>query len=528
MNRCSLNQSKLGLSSAVLVTMIDASSSEQTILVSESIGQRPEIRGRASVGKSLGICCGKVIFFGFGGIIFAVGLTLGILWPFMFNSLLSKQLQLTRTSKTADMWKETPIPIYMEVHLFHWTNPEQSVRGPEKPVFVEKGPYVFKEHRSKVNLTWNDNSTITFLNKKQWIFMEDMSNGSLSDSITNLNVVAMIIGSRCKNLNNFAKTAVSVVMELEERQMYVTHTVEEWLFKGCNDSILNIVDKLKRWIKNPLPFDKFGWFYKKNMSDTADGVYNMYTGVDDIDQLALLSSWNYKTQTGGFPGECGRVQGTMGELLPPNSADESEIKIFANDLCSVINLKAGDKEVVKNLTGVKFVAGEDVFSNTTACYCPSGKCPLSGVRDISTCKGAPAFVSFPHFYLADPSYRDAVVGMTPDPEKHSFRMTLEKVTATPLDVKASLQINILMESIPGISFYKGLKRVHVPMIWFSEMAKISEPMANELMPLSVLSQWGPVALFLIAGVGGVLVLIGLILKSKGFCSYESDERLLDH
>lgn len=69
------------------------------------------------------------------------------------------------------------------------------------------------------------------------------------------------------------------------------------------------------------------------MSETADGVFNMYTGFEDIDQLALLNTWNYKTETGVFPGECGKVQGSMGEVFPPNSADESEIKIFANDLC---------------------------------------------------------------------------------------------------------------------------------------------------------------------------------------------------
>lgn len=84
--------------------------------------------------------------------------------------------------------------------------------------------------------------------------------------------------------------------------------------------------------------------------------------------------------------------------------------------------------MISNLTGVKFVAGADVFDNSIPCYCPDGKCPLSGVRDISVCKGAPAFISFPHFYLADPSYRNAVEGMKPDPEKHAFRMTLEKVT----------------------------------------------------------------------------------------------------
>lgn len=138
--------------------------------------------------------------------------------------------------------------------------------------------------------------------------------------------------------------------------------------------------------------------------------------------------------------------------------------------CSVINLKAGDKEVVKNLTGVKFVAGEDVFSNTTACYCPSGKCPLSGVRDISTCKGAPAFVSFPHFYLADPSYRDAVVGMTPDPEKHSFRMTLEKVSL----VLQRIYNNVLSVVITVLySQAKRLPLLYIALICFSVCSNLS-------------------------------------------------------
>lgn len=77
------------------------------------------------------------------------------------------------------------------------------------------------------------------------------------------------------------------------------------------------------------------------------------------------------------------------------------------------------------------------------------------------------------------------------------------------------------------SFYSNLPRIHMPMIWFAERAMISETMAKELMPLAILTQWGPVSLFIFAGIGGVLLLIGLILQSKGFCSYERDERLLD-
>jgi len=44
----------------------------------------------------------------------------------------------------------------------------------------------------KVNQTWNDNGTITFQNKKRWFFEKSLSNGSLSDKVTNLNPIAVV------------------------------------------------------------------------------------------------------------------------------------------------------------------------------------------------------------------------------------------------------------------------------------------------------------------------------------------------
>lgn len=43
------------------------------------------------------------------------------------------------------MWKETPVPMYLKIYLFNWTNSgsfEQSTK--EKPHFDEIGPYVFR------------------------------------------------------------------------------------------------------------------------------------------------------------------------------------------------------------------------------------------------------------------------------------------------------------------------------------------------------------------------------------------------
>lgn len=66
--------------------------------------------------------------------------------------------------------------------------------------------------------------------------------------------------------------------------------------------------------------------------------------------------------------------------------------------------------------------------------------------------GAPAFISFPHFYLADPSYREPIEGMHPNKSKHEFFVSLEPNTGIPLQVRAQMQINILIEEIAGIEY----------------------------------------------------------------------------
>lgn len=72
--------------------------------------------------------------------------------------------------------------------------------------------------------------------------------------------------------------------------------------------------------------------------------------------------------------------------------------------------------------------GENVPSRQ--CYCLNGDCGPSGTLNISSCKfGAPAFVSMPHFYLADPSYVEAVTGLSPNKDKHELSVVLEPVSS---------------------------------------------------------------------------------------------------
>lgn len=57
------------------------------------------------------------------------------------------------------------------------------------------------------------------------------------------------------------------------------------------------------------------------------------------------------------------------------------------------------------------------------------ECVPSGVRGISKCRfGAPAFISFPHFYEADPIYLQYIKGLNPSKELHEFYIAVEPVS----------------------------------------------------------------------------------------------------
>lgn len=50
----------------------------------------------------------------------------------------------------------------------------------------------YRQIDRKVNLVWNDNGTVTFQRRKIWHFDESLSNGNLSDEVSNLNPIVAV------------------------------------------------------------------------------------------------------------------------------------------------------------------------------------------------------------------------------------------------------------------------------------------------------------------------------------------------
>lgn len=247
-------------------------------------------------------------------------------------------------------------------------------------------------------------------------------------------------------------------MRTQGMTIYVTKTVRELLFDGYSDFFLTAVKKLR--LPNAPPFDKFGWFVDRNGSFSYDGHFEMWSGQKDITRMGLLTKWNYKEKSKYYRDECSKVSGSTGELWPMNINPTGDISLFITDLCRPITLTHQGDYNHLGVTGTRWVGDYRVFDNgekyePNKCYCTGDPCPdlLTGVHNMSDCRfGAPIFASFPHFYLADESYLNAVTGLHPDQSKHEFSLTLEPSTGVTLRADAKIQINTLIQPVTGLRF----------------------------------------------------------------------------
>lgn len=462
-------------------------------------------------------CCSdmqkKLVSFGCSAFLILFAIILGTLWPSMSSKLLHEKLVIKNGSVNYQNWIRTPIPMYLEIYLFNWTNPQDLFKYPAvKPHFVEMGPYVFHEVHDRVNLQWNKNSTVTFNQRRTWNFNPELSKGSLDDTVTNLNVISLNAAYFMRDESTLFKKIVEAMLVVDGSVFWENKPVRSLLFDGLDDPLLDLLKTLNQ-SSVQVPFDKFGWFVDRNLSDTYDGTFTMKTGADSLENTGMLTLWNGKSNTGLYRGKCGEVRGTSGELWPVTHNLKTNVTIFAPDVCRTLTLQYGEQITIHEVEGSKYVGDEQVFDNGTvypeaACWCNSDRCPdvKSGVFNASACKyGSPTFVSYPHFYLADQSYLDAVSGLSPNKSKHQFYLAMEPHTGIPLDVRAQLQINMHLQPIKGIKMFENVPDMMVPMMWFTQRATLTPELADQAKMALVLPALGIYIAIFLGTTGTILV-----------------------
>ncbi|KAG1677321.1 Protein croquemort [Nymphon striatum] len=402
-------------------------------------------------------------------------------------------------------WVKPTIPIYLKFYFFNCTNIQNFTKAEEIPVFQELGPYVYREYRKKVNISDSGDDFLMYNQQKWWEYDTEMSNGSLKDLISTINVPVVAAVHKGRFDLGLKKLILSEAIKRFGNKIHVTKTVGQFLFEGYQDDVIDFGRNMTKFTGIEIPFDKFGWYYNKNNS--LGGTYIVNNGKADINNVGYIESWKNMSKVPFFGKYCNYINGTAADVFPPFMYDDQHLEIFAPDLCRCITLAPllGTKtedlmdaaaiakiHVVTNLSltfdfeknvevkSVKarrflperYLLDSGAMDPSNQCFC-SGECTRPGVLNMSSCQdGAPAFISFPHFLHADRFYTDQVIGMKPDKEKHQFVMDIQPDLGIPANVNGRFQINILVERVPGFELFDHFTRqTYFPMMWFDQHDK---------------------------------------------------------
>ncbi|PSN44143.1 Protein peste [Blattella germanica] len=367
-----------------------------------------------------------------------VGLLLSIIatilsfsWNNIFDYVIRTELPVSPTSKTYPLWKESVVT--MDIYLYNWTNPEQLMQRDYKPEIVQLGPYSFKQIYKKINITWNANHTVTYKRVRNWYFDPENSKGNLTDNIVMLNVIPLTASYIVRSWNSFSAFPVSSGIRMFGKTVWITRTAKQLLFDGYDDPLLTIATTVPGLSDIHIPEDKVGWFYNRNGSVNFDGIFNVHTAENDITKMGDVLNWNFADSTDFFDGGCSRVKGSVGDLFPPGQTKDKPLNMFSPDLCRSYQLDFSEEVEVMGIQGFRYEASKTLVDNGTTfpeswCNC-DGDCLPVGVFNLSSCRyGIPLFVSYPHFYGADPIFLNQVKGLNPNAEDHRFYVTLEPVS----------------------------------------------------------------------------------------------------
>lgn len=463
----------------------------------------------------------------------------------ILTAIISKAMIIEPGTSMYPNWVDLPLPLVTSIYFFNVTNAEE-VKNGAKPILKEIGPYVFHEFHHKKVLAWNDaNNTVTYKQIRTYKFLPNMTNGSLNDKITTLNVPAVTAGAMAMAQGKFVRGLINLALMAINEKLFVTKTVDELLFKGYKDPILTDTQNLPPSIV-PQKMDRFGYFYPRNGSDWFDGVWNMFTGKNDLSKLGQIYSWNYSTShTEFFPRPCGDVRGG-GDFFPPGR-QEDYVELYSNDLCRPLRMDFDSVQQMNGIRGNMYKLTPKFFANATdnpdnECYFSNAP---SGVYNASSCRfGAPIFMSQPHFFQADPFYLNEVQsGLNPVEKKHETAFFVEPQSGLSVSVKARFQVNLLVEPIPEIKMFSKLRRTFFPavsfntifdkilfskmtifQVWFESNIDLPKETINQVWYLSNVTNIVAISGYLLIGSGITFsILIGLFFWAKAKGAHSDSE-----
>ncbi|EDW02524.1 lysosome membrane protein 2 [Drosophila grimshawi] len=480
---------------------------------------------------------GALILLGFMFLLFVISVTgFFVMWfTEYYNNTMLKQLILAEDSETAKSWlqPDTKFDTLLKAHIFNYTNIEDVLAGrADKIDVVDLGPLTYQEHTVKDQVSFNKNHTVTFRDKKSYIFLPDKSTLREDDVIMVPNVPLLSAAVHEKKLPPYAVIGARTLINFVFREpLFKRLTVHEYLW-GYEDNIVSLKSFGRVGDKH------FGLLRSRN--GTSVDLVQLNTGEDDISKYSIITQFNGMPQLDFWQDdECNRIDGSDPSMFSPTVLqNRSTVQVFLQVLCRKVPLNF-EKEatIYNNIDVLRYRTPLDVFAHPSEkpaneCYCRNTDlCLPGGVINATRCYGdLPIFPSFPHFFSGDKVLYENFTGINPDAELHQTYADIHPRFGFPVNGASRVQINIMLDNTGLLRMKaKHLKNNAIlPLIWIEITAG---DFNKDVLDTLHFSTFGLDAIQVVLKYGTLLISVttfSLIVASVYYLNNRRDEQQLEH
>ncbi|XP_063372288.1 scavenger receptor class B member 1 isoform X2 [Cydia amplana] len=491
---------------------------------------------------------------------------LGIILSFVpwLDYIIFRELKLWNGSLSYSYWQKPGVVRLTKVYIFNVTNPSGFLEHGEKPKLVEVGPFVYREDMEKVNIKFHDNDTITYQHNKILRFVPELSVnknqkltvpnipllvsvtiGEQSDNtityqhnkmlrfvpelsvnknqkLTVPNIPLLTVTSFSPNLAGLVVSGLASVLSVAYKKTaepFVKVTAEQLVF-GYDDPLVTLAHYF--YPKGKRPNSQMGLLLARN--GTLDEVSTIYTGQKSMSRFGYLDKINGLDHLPHWKDSpCNDIRASEGSFFPPRAVTKSDlVHVYDKDICRILPLQYR-RDVYKDgiQTGL-YTPPASTFESADVnpdnkCYCQGEKCPPRGLQNISPCQySAPVYLSYPHFYDAEPSLLDKFEGLKPVQKTHETYFMIQPKLGVPLEGFVRVQLNIRVSRAPNIyvNSINKFPNIIFPVMWIEEgIHEVTTPIWRWIYLATTV---GPIAAPLLTYsmiVFGILTIIAVFIKA---------------
>merc|ERR1711892_184113 len=402
----------------------------------------------------------------------------------------------------------------MSITFFNVDNPDEIIAG-ELPLMSQRGPYVYREERLKMNEE-QEGDMLNFGEYKEYKFDRELSCESCSeeDEMRILNLPLIGVVQECLNQGALIGSVLCGFVEAAlngefKDELFFKHSVGDLLFQGVSTGIVEFL-MTNALTQNRLPpqiqengFALFngknattdnGW-YTLDISPTSYGIQEWGPTEDNKhDSLGFTKWWPDADVSGEVASStCNLLTGTDGTQYQEGITEETELWHFSPDICRSTYFTFDPQDEAAPAGSLVFstpAASLHVNRTRNFCFCPSLKpscivttddpdvldlsnCDLAdckdGMLDVHACYQSPVILSNPNFYLAEHQLNNFQGTISSDKARDESRITVDRDTGKVSRAENKLQINMPIVKHPKITILEKVADIVFPVIWVNNI-----------------------------------------------------------